>query len=474
MEALADNGICAGVLKEGVFFNRSYSDIRKHLVNNFNVKKVISVPQDQFENTSTKTSIVIFENTEEKTKEIEFYEMIVEKYEKNKFEIIDGKVKLVENEGDIKVVNDKLITKITIEEFNNNELYSLNGKDYNKKIIKCGKDYELIKLSDICEFLPKSKRKASYGKDEGKYNFYSSSDKIKKCDVADYNEECLIIGDGGIANIQMDNNFSCSDHNFIIKTKYNTYIYNLLLGNINILSDGFTGSVLKNLSKKYLLNLKLPIPKTQEKINEWDEKISKQYNRINTKEKRVIELEKDIKEKINNIIDNEDCEEFDLNKYADIKSGKMLTKNNTISGNYNVYGGGESSIKHNCYNYEGYKIIISRVGNTIIKIINEKFYLTDNGFTLIFKNNSYEKYIMHYIYFNKELIENMKNGSNQKVITKTQLNSFKIPIPTNKELLNELEPLFKEVEELNENIEKTKIKYKKLIEELGDEAIIKD
>ena len=51
---------------------------------------------------------------------------------------------------------------------------------------------------------------------------------------------------------------------------------------------------------------------------------------------------------------------------------------------------------------------------------------------------------------------------------------IKIPIPTNKELLNELEPLFKEVEELNENIEKTKIKYKKLIEELGNEAIIKD
>jgi len=272
----------------------------------------------------------------------------------------------------------------------------------------------------------------------------------------------------------MDKTFSCSDHNFIIKTKYNTYIYNLLIGNINLLSDGFTGSVLKNLSKKYLLNLKLPIPKTQEKINEWEEKISKQYNRINTKEKRVVELEKDIKEKINNIIDNEDYEEIDLTKYADIKSGKMLTKNNVIEGNYNVYGGGETSIKHNCYNYEGYKIIISRVGNTIIKIINEKFYLTDNGFTLIFKNKFYEKYIMYYIYCNKEIIENMKNGSNQKVITKTQLNSFKIPIPTNKELLNELEPLFKEVEELNENIENTKIKYKKLIDELSNEAIIKD
>ena len=494
MEALADNGICAGVLKEGVFFNRSYSNLRKHLVNNFNVKKVISVPQDQFENTSTKTSIVIFENTEEKTKEIEFYEMIVEKYEKDKFEIIDGKVKLVENEGDIKVVKDKLITKITVEEFNNNELYSLNGKDYNKKVIKCGKDYELIKLSDICEINKNDKIKNI------NYNYVEIKDvnsnritnyKILKKEKLPSNaknlgklndiliacvrpkKEKMTLLDNSIENLEK---YIFTSALIKLSFKNNHYYY---YGILNILVNDFeknicNGSSYPRFKANDLNKLLIPIPKTQEKINEWDEKISKQYNRINTKEKRVIELEKDIKEKINNIIDNEDCEEFDLNKYADIKSGKMLTKNNTISGNYNVYGGGESSIKHNCYNYEGYKIIISRVGNTIIKIINEKFYLTDNGFTLIFKNNSYEKYIMHYIYFNKELIENMKNGSNQKVITKTQLNSFKIPIPTNKELLNELEPLFKEVEELNENIEKTKIKYKKLIEELGDEAIIKD
>ena len=37
MDMLEENGICAGVLKEGVFFNKVYSQLRKCVINNFNV-----------------------------------------------------------------------------------------------------------------------------------------------------------------------------------------------------------------------------------------------------------------------------------------------------------------------------------------------------------------------------------------------------------------------------------------------------
>jgi restriction endonuclease S subunit len=89
--------------------------------------------------------------------------------------------------------------------------------------------------------------------------------------------------------------------------------------------------------------------------------------------------------------------------------------------------------------------------------------------------NSYLN-IFYIYYILKYFIDykNITTGSVIPKITKRNVENIKIPIPTNKELLNELDPLFKEVEELNENIEKTKIKYKKLIEELGNEAIIKD
>ena len=74
MDLVDVNGTAIGVLKEGVFFNKTYKDIRKCLVENFNVSEIISVPQDQFENTSTKTSIVVFHNTKEKTTTVKFSE----------------------------------------------------------------------------------------------------------------------------------------------------------------------------------------------------------------------------------------------------------------------------------------------------------------------------------------------------------------------------------------------------------------
>jgi hypothetical protein len=45
---------------------------------------------DLIENTTTKTSIIIFKNTEEKTTEITFSELIVNKYQNDKFEEDDG------------------------------------------------------------------------------------------------------------------------------------------------------------------------------------------------------------------------------------------------------------------------------------------------------------------------------------------------------------------------------------------------
>jgi type I restriction enzyme, S subunit len=89
--------------------------------------------------------------------------------------------------------------------------YCLNNqKIFGENIVKT--------LGEICEFLPKSKRKASYGKDNGMYPFFKSSMKVDSyVDKPDYEEESLIIGTGGNANIKYNNKFSCSTDNFVIK-----------------------------------------------------------------------------------------------------------------------------------------------------------------------------------------------------------------------------------------------------------------
>ena len=86
--------------------------------------------------------------------------------------------------------------------------------EYRKNV---GIDVKTIK--EICQFLPKSKRKAGYGNKEGTYSFYTSSAVCNKySDTYDYEGDGLIIGTGGNANIKYGTNFSCSTDNFIVRT----------------------------------------------------------------------------------------------------------------------------------------------------------------------------------------------------------------------------------------------------------------
>jgi len=435
MDIVELGGTAVGVLKEGVFFNKSYKALRKCLVENFNVREIISIPQDQFENTSTKTSIVIFDNLENiKTTEVKFYDLVVEKYTEDKFiEGTNGFIYLLENKDDIKGISDTLISSATRDDILSNPIVSLNGKDYNKKEIICGEGYELVKLGEICEFLPKSKRKASFGKTEGKYNFYTSSDKVQKCDVADYESESLIIGTGGNSSIHYTKQFSCSADNLLITSQKlnNKYIYYIIKSMWILLISNMRGSTIKHITKDMLKSFQIPIPKTPAKIAEWVEKISKPYDEKNTKQEKIQELEKLIQSTIKNITENEECDEVELGSICEIKSGNHTTKKQEFKeGPYLVIGGGIKPIcNHNEYNCDE---------NTI--------------------------------YINNDIIK-LGNGSTLKCLTKTQLNKLKIHLPKNKSVIEDMEPLFKEIETLQNDVKKAEELYKQLIKELSQEAI---
>lgn len=480
MDILEVGGTAIGVLKEGVFFNSSYKDLRRCLIEKYNVREIISVPSDQFENTSTKTSIIIFDNTEEKTSEVKFYDLVVERFTQDKFIESNGNILIVENKGDISGVSDTLVSVASREEILSNPKHSLDGKDYNKKVIVCGEDYELVRLGDVCEFKAKSKRKASYGKKEGKYNFYTSSDKVQKCDVADYNDECLIIGDGGVANIQIDKDFSCSDHNHIIKTNHNKYIYYILSGKMELLIDGFTGSVLKNLSKEYLVNLQIPIPKSEQKIIEWVDKISKPYDEKNTKTNKIKELEEYVQNKIKDITENEECEEVELGSVCEFKSGKFNTCNMDNKGQYPFYNATINSIGfHSDYCFDDNKyLLLIKSGNvkanslgSIIKVKGKTACVTD---VVQIKSDINIDYLCIILELIKDKIRKTSNNSvglgHLKI---TEVKKIKIKIPKNKQHIIDLEPAFEEIEKLQGEVREAETLYNNLIKELSDEAMPK-
>jgi restriction endonuclease S subunit len=475
MDLLDINGTAIGVLKEGVFFNKTYKDLRKCLIENFNVREVISVPQDQFENTSTKTSIVIFDNTKEKTSTVKFYELVVEKYSKDKFEEIANEIVLTENKDDISGISDKLISQATLDELINNPICSLNGKDYNKKVIKCSKDYKLVKLGDICNTLPTTKHTSNSGKESGKYRLYCSSQTKKLyVDFCEVKDESIIIGQGGQFNIHYDRNFTPSKHVCVLQhNEKNNNVLKYLYYLIPEMQKSFktNGSVISWLNKTNIKDLNLPIPKDENKIQEWVDKISKPYDKKLKSEEKIKELENKIKDRIKEIEENEDCEDVKLGDIATLENGSQLDKKNLVNGIYPVYGGGNNIVGyHNKYNRENCTII-SGTGNCGLVQYNPNKFWASQSFTIKSNNNLINKWLYFYCKSQQTTFINFQKGSAQKFIRASMFKNLEIPIPKNKQHIKDLEPLFEEIEKLQNKIQEYDTKYKELVKDLSEEAI---
>lgn len=242
MEALNENGRCAVVVPDGVLFNESnlHQGTRKKLIEEFNLEKVVTLNDKEFFlNTGVKTSILYFVNNGKTTK--------------TSFSSISL------NDGELV---EETIMNVDYDTLVQNK-YSLFINKYKVSLENRIDGIEYKKLGDICTFLPKSKRPASFGKDIGDIDFFTSSMKIKKCNVIDYKQLSLIIGTGGNANIKIGKNFSCSSDNFLLTTDNEItikYIYYYLSCNIHLLQNGFSGSTIKHLSKDFTKELEIPFP----------------------------------------------------------------------------------------------------------------------------------------------------------------------------------------------------------------------
>ena len=497
MDMLEEGGTAVGVLKEGVFFNKTYKDIRKCLIENFNVREIISVPQDQFENTSTKTSIVIFDNSKEKTSEVLFSDLVVEKYKEDKFIEIGEKIVLTENKGDIK---EKGVISISVsvaskEEILANPIYSLNGKDYNKKELIVGDGYELHKINNICKlkngfaFKPDDYKTSGIPLISIKHipNFtiaechYIAENKKYDNFIIKENDILIALSGNTIGKFGLYLNKQTSYCNQRvaqiriedkIMNRYIFYIFeaiNFQQFIINISNN----SAQPNVSSNQIEELKIPIPKSKQKITEWVNKISEPYTKKNKNEELIMKLEEQIKNKIKNIEENEEYEEVELGSICEyIKTGKNKTPDDKKGTLYPYYGTADITGYTDHYLFDGKHILVARngtMGNCFL--VEGKIYPSDHIF--IIKNK--DQYNISFIfYLIKELsseIQNKSNGSTIKGISKENLSTIKIKLPKNKQLIKDFDPLFQQIETLQTELKEAEELYKKLIKELSEEAI---
>jgi type I restriction enzyme, S subunit len=155
---------------------------------------------------------------------------------------------------------------------------------------------KIIRLGDVFRFAAKSKFKASQGKEEGKYKFFTSSPVQKKwIDEATFESESIIFGTGGSASVHYAiDKFSTSTDCLVAELDKEAelsikYVYYFLLFNIEVLERGFKGAGLKHISKKYIEDIRIPAPSYVEQLH-FVELFDKTLNIKNSREESITKL----------------------------------------------------------------------------------------------------------------------------------------------------------------------------------------
>ena len=439
-------GKCAVVLPDGQDLfsktNKTLVAIREYLMKTCDLKEIIYLPSGIFTYTTIKTCVFYFVKKREGGDVLET-------------EIKYSKVNQKETSRDYKFSKTHQTTKVKFYDFNPYEdvknllvevpiekivsnSYSLNYAEYLKDETEEAQYEEgvVIKtLGEVCKFLPKSKRQASYGEKQGRYPFYTSSQTCSKyCDEYDYEDECLIIGTGGNANIKYSSKFSCSTDNFVIKINTGQlvkYVYYYLSINIEVLQKGFVGVGLQHISKEYITSIKIPVPslERQQEIVKYLDFIYEKANK--TSNEKIAEL-KQLKEFClsNQKIfgENENKKLGELCEF--IKTGKNKPTDNKTGTLYPYYGTGSITGYTDEYLYDGYYILTARNGTIGNCFLTEgKFFPSDHIFVIDIKDKCLMKYV-YYILSNNEKLDKLKTGVGIPNITKGTLENLIISVPS--------------------------------------------
>jgi len=462
---LEDNGICGIVLPDGSeLTNKSYYNIRKYLIDNCKILKVINVSGGTFNSTGVKTKILIFKKQKgnDNHKNVKFLEINKECNE---------------------------IKLNAIADLDKN--YSFNLKVNQENIISKYKDnidVEIKTLGEICEIIKENKIKSSLGSSNGIYPLYY-------CSILGnlYIDKYTFDGYGIIIN-KTNGSGKCMIYLAIgkynvgettIHFKANTleltkYIYYYLFNNLNKIELLFEGINQKSITDENFKLIKIPIPSI-----EVQEYLINKFDIFENSNKEIIKLIKNLKEfnkiKLECLINKEHelikfGDMFDLIK-GTIQSSKVVEEpdGDGVLINWSLYNK-YKKISNNIL--DGNNLFISTKmpngkdkGYMVIKNYNGKCNYCDlMSLCKIkddYKDNINIKYIYYYLLEKKEYIEdNYQKGCANKSLDIDEFNKMEIPIPSieiQEDIINYCDNNNIIIENLNKTIEDNKKIMKDII-----------
>jgi restriction endonuclease S subunit/type I restriction-modification system DNA methylase subunit len=487
IHSLNDNGICAVIVPDGeLIYSKSLFNMRKYIIDNCKMLKIISIESKAFEYTSIKTNVLIFKKQkgEDNYKNVEFLEI-------NKD---CNQVKLIAVADLDKYYTFKLET-------NNNDIidYELN------------KDIEIKTLGEVCIF----KNGTNITKDKlikGDYPVIGGGQKPlgyhNEYNVIENTISCSSSGAyAGFININnlkvwLSDCFSIKPINYNILN--NSYLYYYLKSIQYLIYKLQSGAGQPHIYSKNLEDLKIPIPtiEKQEEIVKYLDELNNRNILFEYSNNKLFELllnNSDINNRLeifNNIenvnidINNQINKLFELNNYklkivkynpnieiktfgevCKFKNGTNITKDKLIKGEYPVIGGGQKPFGfHNEYNCDENTIIISKDGAYAgyISKYNLKVFVSNHGIYIHEINDIILKdYIYYYLKSIQKSLYDLQSGAGQPGIKKEQIEDFKIPIPSiekQEEIIEYCDNNLEIINNLKKTIENNKIMMKELFQ----------
>jgi len=440
----SDGGICAIVLPQGFFFGASKKcvELRKKIAEEYKIHYVVDIASGSFLNTGTKTSMMVFQKGVGSTKSVKFIGL-----------------------------DEKLLVEATLVDLRNKS-YSLNYKQYLPQSAVEVEGFEMVKLGDMVDW-QMGKRIVKDQVESGKYPVYGGGGITFYTNTANRSDiNCKISREGmSEANcvLVIRGDYYQNSQGMTVVSKdidklLNSYLWNWLVVHKKAVYECGQGTAQKAINMVMLNNLDFLLP-SLERQQEIVQAIDIWTNLAQQEESTLKMLEQQIMFEVKEM--GRGKPRVKLGDVCDVNSGQSFRKEDIVSGNIPVIGGGKIVGYHNKSNRPGNEFSITRVGDCCLNWFNTPYMLTEHGFSITLKvTNTSNKNILNTIFYHfkniKDDLELQYDGTAQKLITKTKLRDFDIPSYKNDEVMT-LQPHFDEIRHKHTKIAEYKAKAQEAI-----------
>jgi type I restriction enzyme M protein len=476
------NGRCAVVLPNGKDLfskDKGFVEVRKYLMKTCDLREIIHLPNDVFENTSVKTCIFYFVKKCDDAVKIENQVTKTGKVKGREYEFVsEHQTTSVKFYDYVPQTETKaLLVDVPIDKIVSNS-YSLNHAEYLEKVADVVNDGVVMKtLGEVCK-VNQGTYITTNMKISGEFPVYGGGNVSSYINQFNRENEIIVAKDGVSAECVRyeKDKFFLNHHGWTIDCmdciikKYMYYYLSFIQPELLSIAKG-TAQLGINQTNFYGIKIPIPPLEKQKEIVEYLDYIYEVANK--TSRDKISQLKRL----------NELClrsqksfgvnEVKTLGEVCEIEYGKRITKKKDEGTEYPAYGGGDiMDYRVNNFNRDGVTYKISRDGlsrhNCVLKLYG-KLFLNDTALTLNSKNDKYlnPNYLGEFLLNIKdEIYDTCTHGTGQLHIDLERFMNVKIPIPSlekQKEIVDYCEANDKVIELLENEIKRNEDQAKETL-----------